>query len=137
MYQFLKKKYKSFQNVSIGNVPRRDYKKNMRNSNAIFSPFGWGEPCFRDFETYIAGAALIKPDMDHLQTWPDLYKKNQTYIPLSWRIEDWDKETDEIFSDERKLLKIARNGQNQYKKIWTPEGQEKFCKRFIEMVTPN
>lgn len=137
LLKFLKNKYKSFSNVSLGKIPKKYYLKTQRESKAIVSPFGWGEICYRDFEAFIAGAALIKPNLDHLETWPDLYKKNETYIPISWKIEEWDQEFDDILSDEKLLLEIAKNGQNTYKKIWTKQGCEAFCEHFIKMISPN
>ena len=137
LLKLLEEKYKSNSNVSLGKIPKKIYLSTMRSSKAIVSPFGWGEICYRDFETFIAGAALIKPNMDHLETWPNLYEKNKTYLPISWKIEEWDQEFEKIFSDEKLLLEIARNGQNAYKKIWTKQGSETFCERFIQMITPN
>ena len=136
MLEFLTEKYKSYQNVSLGKIPKKDYLKVLSSSKAIVSPFGWGEVCYRDFESFIAGATLIKPNMDHLETWPNFYKKNETYIPISWKIEDWQQEFDIIFSDEKNLLEIAKNGQEAYKKLWTKEGEEEFCERFIKIVSP-
>jgi len=75
--------------------------------------------------------------MEHLETWPNLYTKNETYIPISWKIEDWPSEFDEIFSDESHLLQIALKGQEEYKKIWTEQGNEEFCDRFIKLITPD
>jgi len=126
---------KDYKNISIGKIPKNIYKKTMAQSLAVLSPFGWGAICYRDFETFILGAALIKPNMDHLDTWPNLYKKQETYIPLSWKIEDWENEITEILADKDFLKEIAEKGQNAYKSIWTKEGQEKFCDRFIELIT--
>lgn len=137
LYKFLLKKYKSYSNVSIGRIPKKEYLMTQRSSKTIFSPFGWGEICLRDFETFIAGATLIKPNMEHLITWPDLFRKNETYIPISWKIEDWEHQIPEILSDEKQILKIAKNGQKAYAKLWTKDGKDEFCKRFIEMVTPD
>ena len=109
----------------------------MRSSMAIVSPYGWGEICYRDFETFLAGAALIKPNMDHIETWPNLYKKHETYIPIPWKIEKWESILPNILSDKKLLLKVANNGQNSFKKIWTKEGNDKFCDHFIELVNPN
>ena len=137
LLKFLKNKFKSFSNVSLGKIPKKYYLNTMRSSKAIVSPFGWGEICYRDFETFIAGAALIKPNLDHLETWPNLYQKNKTYLPISWKIEDWDQEFDNLLDDEKLLLEIARNGQEKYKKIWTKQGCEVFCEHFIKMISPN
>lgn len=137
LLSFLKKKYKNNINISIGKVSKKKYRSNFKNARAIISPFGWGEICFRDFETFISGAALIKPDMSHLETWPNVYEENKTYIPFSWNIEEWENQIDEIIQDEEKLFRIAKNGQKLYKTFWTTKGREDFCKRFIKIISPN
>lgn len=134
LLQILKEKYGTKPNVSLGKIPKKIYLSTMRSSKAIVSPYGWGEVCYRDFETFIAGAALIKPDMDHLDTWPNLYKKDETYISIPWKIEEWSNAFSEILSDKKKLLDVAKKGQESYKKIC--RGNEAFCNHFIKMITP-
>lgn len=136
LLKILENIYKSNPQFSLGKIPKKIYLKTMRSSMAIVSPYGWGEICYRDFETFLAGAALIKPNMDHIDTWPNLYKKHETYIPIPWKIEEWENIIPNILSDEHLLLKVASNGQNSFKKIWSKEGNEKFCDHFIEMVNP-
>ncbi len=78
--------------------------------------------------------------MDHLETWPNIYinrKKFKTYVPISWKIEDWENEIPKILDNEDLLLDVAINGQNQYKKYWTKRGRLVFCERFIDLITPN
>ncbi|MFX1444098.1 MAG: hypothetical protein ACFFHV_11835, partial [Promethearchaeota archaeon] len=111
--------FESNPRISIGKIPKKKYLWTQRQSHAVISPFGWGEICYRDFEAFIAGAALIKPNIDHLVTWPDLYKKDETYIPISWNIEDWGFEIKNALNDQEKLLEVAFNGQKAYKKLWT------------------
>ena len=60
----------------------------MRRSRIGFSPFGWGEVCFRDFETVALGAVLVKPDMGHLETYPDIYEDGVTYKAVRWDLSD-------------------------------------------------
>ena len=136
LLKILSEKYKSNPMVSIGKIPKKIYLKTMRSSKAIISPFGWGEICYRDFETFISGAALIKPDMNHLNTWPNIFKENRTYIPIPWRIEEWSKLIPEILSDEKNLIEIAKNGQRAYNKIWAKKGSEAFCDHFVDLITP-
>lgn len=38
-----------------------DYNRMIRQSKVVVSPWGWGEPCYRDFEAILAGCILIKP----------------------------------------------------------------------------
>ncbi|MFW5695800.1 MAG: glycosyltransferase, partial [Alkalispirochaeta sp.] len=71
-------------NVARDRVPARRYLADMKRSRITFSPFGWGEVCFRDFEAVRAGSLLIKPDMSHLRTWPDIFVPGETYVPVRW-----------------------------------------------------
>jgi hypothetical protein len=70
--------------VLSGSVNAKFYNKEIKQVAAVLSPFGWGEVCFRDFETIMNGALLIKPDMSHLETWPDIYIDSKTYLPVDW-----------------------------------------------------
>ncbi len=133
----LKKIYESNQKISIGKVSRIDFLNCLKSSKAVLSPFGWGEICYRDFETFISGAALIKPNMDHIETWPILYKKHETYLPISWKIESWEKEIAEFMTNDKLLVEVARNGQNSYKRLWIKNGKEEFVNRFINIIKPN
>lgn len=60
----------------------------MKNSKACISPFGWGEICYRDFESFFYGATLLKPTVDHMDTFPDFFIKNETYIPIDWNFDN-------------------------------------------------
>lgn len=67
-----------------GRVNSRKYFAELSLSKAVVSPFGWGEVCFRDFEAIAAGAVLVKPSMCHLETNPNIYIANLTYLSLPW-----------------------------------------------------
>jgi len=69
---------------AFGKVNLDDYNREIRNSKITFASFGLGEICFRDFEAIINYSLMLKPNMDHLTTWPNVYRKNVTYVPLKW-----------------------------------------------------
>lgn len=60
----------------------------LRHSKICFSPFGYGEVCWRDFEAVISGAVVLKPDMSHIETDPDIFVPWETYVPLAWDLSD-------------------------------------------------
>lgn len=64
------------------------YAKELARSKTCFSPFGFGEVCWRDYEAIAAGCALLKQDMSHLEVAPDLYRNGETYIGLQWDLGD-------------------------------------------------
>jgi hypothetical protein len=69
---------------AVGNAAKRRYDRDMASAAVTLSPFGWGEVCFRDFEAIRTGSALAKPDTSHLITWPDVYRRGETYEALEW-----------------------------------------------------
>ena len=69
-------------------VRRLRYFLELAHSKIVFSPFGWGEVCIRDFEAVAAGALLVKPSMDHLVTSPNIYVPFETYVPVAWDLSD-------------------------------------------------
>lgn len=133
MHEFLSN-HKLAKNFSLGIVPKKEYRKNMFESKFVVSPFGWGEICYRDYEVFMAGAALIKPDMSHLETWPNLYIPNETYFPISWDIERWDDEFNNILCNEAKRKKIAETGQKKFKNLWSERSIQHFSERFIKLI---
>lgn len=133
MHEFLSN-HKLAKNFSLGIVPKKEYRKNMFESKFVVSPFGWGEICYRDYEVFMAGAALIKPDMSHLETWPNLYIPNETYFPISWDIEKWNDEFNNILCNEAKRKKIAETGQKKFKNLWSERSMQHFSERFIKLI---
>lgn len=109
-------------------VPLRQYMKEARSARCILSPFGWGEICTRDFEAFVYGAAMIKPDMEHLITYPHFYKKDYTYVSINWDFSNFDRIIDDIISHENDQFyyDIACNGQKVYKDFMSEFGKEQF-----------
>lgn len=66
------------------------YLRELRASKVCFSPFGYGEVCWRDYEAIANGAVLVKPDMSHLETEPDLFLAGETYVPVRWDLADFE-----------------------------------------------
>ena len=51
-----------------------EYIKIMLDSKFIFSPFGWGEFCYRDYEAILCGCVLIKPIIEYISHVPDIQR---------------------------------------------------------------
>jgi len=98
-----------------GETSQRNYNREVANSKIVLSPFGWGELCLRDFEAVIGGALLMKPDMSHLVTWPDVFVPNETYVPFSWDADDLVEKAESWLADEEGRRKVARRAFESYK----------------------
>ena len=69
-------------------VDQRGYYQEMRSSRICVSPFGYGELCWRDFEAVLMGCLLVKPDMSHIRTEPNIFVPGETYVPVRWDFSD-------------------------------------------------
>lgn len=105
--------------ISEATVSDRQYKKELRASRVCFSPFGYGEVCWRDFEAILAGALLIKPDMSHVETAPNIFIPFQTYVPVAWDFSDLDDRVSYYLDNEdiaANIIETAYKNIHQYVK---------------------
>lgn len=73
--------------AAVGNdarIPFRQFHAEMRSARLAVSPFGWGEVTDRDFHVVNSRSLLVKPDMSHLRTEPNVYVPGKTYVPVHW-----------------------------------------------------
>lgn len=97
-----------------GRVPLKEYNRELRTVAVTVSPFGWGEICFRDFEAIINRSLLMKPSMDHITTWPDIYRPDETYISLDWDAKDLIAKTEAVLLDQNTRMKLTENAYAAY-----------------------
>lgn len=75
-----------------------DYNIALSKSKCAVSPFGMGEICFRDFETWNMGCILIKPFMDNVITYPNPYIDRETYFACNNNWDDLNEIIDVVLS---------------------------------------
>lgn len=116
-------------------VGRWAYWRELRDSKLVVSPFGWGEPCYRDFEAFLAGCILVKPRMDHLETWPPVYEEGETMISVSWDLDDLGSTVESTLDDYEENRDIAERGQERYRRYLVgEEAGSAFVDRFSGIV---
>jgi len=91
-------------------ISRKRYLLEFMTSKIVLSPFGWGEVCIRDYEAVACGAMLIKPDMSHVSTKPDIFRANETYVPIKWDFSDFAEKVDYYLSHPNEAKRIALAG---------------------------
>ncbi len=131
---FYKNRISDFIRKAQGRLSNREYFKIQNNSKISFSPFGWGELGARDYEIILGGSLLVKPRMDHMQTWPNIFIPNKTYVPLEWDFSNLE-EIFETYPKNHKLRnRIISYSQEVYKESISDNGMEKFCYWFIKQI---
>jgi len=85
-------------NVVSNRLLPEDYNIALSKSKCAVSPFGMGEICFRDFETWNMGCILIKPFMDNVITYPNPYIDRETYFACNNNWDDLNEIIDVVLS---------------------------------------
>ena len=114
---------------------RRAYFQEMERSTMVIAPFGWGEITLRDFEAFIAGSAVIKPDMDHMETWPDLYQDGVTVLTCRWDLTGLADLLERVSDSPEEFQTVAASGQDFYRNHLVGERAAiAFAERFAGIV---
>jgi hypothetical protein len=117
-----------------GKVSFNEYKSEQRNSRVVVSPAGYGIICYRDFECFVNGAALLKPNMSHVVTWPDYYIEGETYIPYRWDFTDFGETFLDLVNSPDKCREIADKGQANFLGTFSAENGRRFAQRFSNLI---
>lgn len=116
-------------------ISKLAYVRELKRSKIVASPFGYSEINYKDFETFMYGACLLKPDMSHLDTYPDLYRKDETYLAHSWLLDDVRDKIEQAMSDPSWRHAVACAGQEKYRwHVSTRGGREQFVERLVAFL---
>jgi hypothetical protein len=113
-------------------VHRRKYLWEMVRSKIVFSPFGWGEVCFRDYEAVACGCLLVKPSMEHVATSPDIFVPGETYVPVKWDFSDLVPVIEECLANPARSARIAANARRVLTDYYTRGGFVADVRRSLE-----
>ena len=99
------------------------YKGNRLDSNlyyqyislckVLLAPFGYGEMAPRDLESAQLGSILIKPNMQHVDTYPNIYVENETYIPCKHDYSDLEEKIEYAVLNFKELQHTMVNNMRQ------------------------
>ena len=112
-------------------VPPSEYYGEMLRSRICVSPYGYGELCWRDFEAILCGCLLIKPDMSHVTTAPDLFVPGETYLPVAWDYSDLEEVVAPYLADESARRRIADTARQRLREALS---EDWFIARFQKVM---
>jgi len=111
------------------------YQRELRRSRIVASPFGFSEVNYKDFETFLAGALLLKPDMGHLETYPPLFEDGVTYVAHRWDFSDLSTVVARLLDQYAEHRHIAEAGQERYRSFTAAPGfGDRFVSYFEELL---
>ena len=100
--------------VEEGLIPQSQYLRELKHSRIVFSPFGWGETCWRDFDAICNDCLLVKPSMAHLDTQPNIFIENETYVPVRWDFADLEEKCRYYLERPDQMARIVANARRVY-----------------------
>lgn len=101
------------------------YKK-IKQSILSVGTFGSGEICQRDFEATFLGSSFTTSNMNHIETWPNIYLPEITYLPLNWDFSNLDDVLERILSNRGLYNSLVLNSQNIIKESLGEKGKVYF-----------
>ena len=119
---------------AVGVCGAAQYRREIARCVGVVSPFGWGEICYRDLEAFVVGAALLKPSVEHLETWPPLFVAGETYISLPWAYDELVAAVVRAVEQSDTLRRIAEAGQARLRKYWDTDGADLLAARLRAML---
>jgi len=129
----IRDKLKKF--VLTNKLSRQQYYRELQTSKLIISPFGLGEITLKDFEIFLTGGLLVKPNMDHMETWPNFFRDQETMISFDWDLNNFDQHVEEMIANYGNLIEIAKQGQAYYRNYLCGNKAEKmFCDHLMEII---
>jgi hypothetical protein len=102
-------------------VSQQEYFQRMYNSKIIVAPFGYGEMAPRDLEAAMFGSVLIKPDMSYVDTSPNVFIDNETYIACKHDFSDLNEKIEKILGNQTQYSYIINNARAKYIELMRPQ----------------
>lgn len=102
-------------------VSQKEYYNKMFNSKIILAPFGYGEMAPRDLEAAMFGSVLIKPDMSYIETKPNVFVDNETYVACKHDFSDLNEKIESLLGDPNKRSYIIQNLRSKFEEQMNPE----------------
>ncbi len=116
-------------------LSRRQFFSELSKTKVVVSPFGYGEITLKDFEVFLTGGLLFKPDMSSIDTWPNLFCSDETMVGHSWDLSDFDEKIQLILDNYNYYIEIAENGQRSYQSYMEKRsGEILFSDHFEKIV---
>lgn len=127
----LEDKFNIAHNANGEQISYKKFQRELRESRMALSPFGWGEITDRDFRIINARTLLLKPDMSHLETYPNVFRAGETYAPVKWDFSNLEEVCEYYLSHPAEAREITENAINVYDEYYR---QAKFVDKIEEIL---
>jgi len=112
-------------------VSQEEYYKRISSAKILLAPFGYGEMAPRDLDAAQFGSILIKPDMSYIDTVPNVFEKDITYIACKHDYSDLEDILNKVLGNYNDYLYIIENARRKFSELFT---QENVAVQFYNIV---
>ena len=102
-------------------VSQQEYYQKISSAKILLAPFGYGEMAPRDLDAAQFGAVLIKPDMGFIDTVPNIFENNQTYIACKHDYSDLEEKINMVLGSYNEYSYIIENARKKFEEQMKPE----------------
>ncbi len=113
-------------------LPFIEYINTLYRCKMSLSPFGMGEIRNGDFEAFEFGVVMIKPTMNIVNTNPNPYISNETYIPVDLDWKNLNEIVNKMLDNPNKLSYIIDNSRKVYDELYSAHN---FCMYWYDFFT--
>ena len=106
----------------------------MNKAKISVGSFGWGEICYREFEAIKMGTAVLFPNMDNIETWPNIYQDGKTYLSYDYDMNNLLEKVEELLSNDELRNNLVKNSQKVCKSVYDTEGQKYLINFFDKII---
>ena len=102
------KKNNNKKKIIEGRFNKKKYLKALRNSKVSVGAYGWGEVCYREFEAITCGTSFMTADMSNIETWPNIYHENETYLSYDLNFNNFNDNLNKLINDKNLRNKFVK-----------------------------
>jgi len=112
-------------------VSQEEYYNRISSAKILLAPYGYGEMAPRDLDAAQFGAILIKPNMSYVDTYPNPFIEDETYIACNHDYSDLQEKIEKILGNYNDYLYIIENARRKFSELFT---QENVAVQFYNIV---
>lgn len=81
------------------------------------------------------GTAIIFPNLNYLETWPNIYQDNLSYLSYDLDFSNLNEKIDILINDENLRKNLVKNSQRILKSVYSEEGLNYLVNFFRKITT--
>tara|TARA_B110001452_G_C15209275_1_gene419462 strand:+ start:170 stop:1306 length:1137 start_codon:yes stop_codon:yes gene_type:complete len=123
----------NYPKTNKGRLSHKNFLLNLMNSKISVGSFGWGEICYREYEATKMGAAIIFPNIDYIETWPNIFKDGETFMSYNLDLSNLLDVVEKVLSDDNLRSSLVYNAQDVCQNVYKEDGLN-YLLNFFEKI---